>query len=125
MSDGTERVTDPRPMPWDAGDAPPDAFRAARSRIMYIESKQDGLEGPAVIGRVFFSKSGRTLYYKGLRFRSLKGRGVKANYYEVETGTPYWISGPRKDRRDRLNGSDRDVAVDEDVREAYEALQRR
>ena len=32
-----------------------------KSRIMYIECKSDGLTGPARIGRVTFSKTGRTL----------------------------------------------------------------
>ena len=89
---------------------------------MYIESKADGLEGSAVIGRVYYSKSGRTLYYKGLRFQSLKGSGFKANYVETESGDHYWISGPRKDRNDRLYGGSRDVRVDEDVREEYARL---
>ena len=43
----------------------PSEFREARSRIMYVECKADGLEGPAVIGRVYFSKTGTSLYYKG------------------------------------------------------------
>jgi hypothetical protein len=45
---------------------------------MYIESKADGLSGPARIGRVSFSKTGRTLYYGGKEFRSLEGMGVHA-----------------------------------------------
>jgi len=100
----------------------PSEFRLARSRIMCFESKPDGLEGPAVIGRVYFSKSGKTLYYRGLWFKSQKGAGFKANFLETETGEHYWISGPRKDRNDRLNGGNRDVRVDEDVREEYERL---
>jgi len=32
-----------------------------KSRIMYIEQKPDGVNGPARIGRVTFSKSGRSL----------------------------------------------------------------
>jgi len=48
-----------------------------------------------------------------LRFRSLKGAGFKANYFELEDGDPYWISGPRKDQN---------VVFDEDVRGEYEAL---
>lgn len=48
---------------------------------MYIESKADGLAGPPRIGRVTFSKTGQTLYYRGDAFRSLKGAGFKANYY--------------------------------------------
>jgi hypothetical protein len=44
-----------------------------RPRIMYIECKAGGLNGPARIGRVTFSKAGRTLYYRGQSFQSLKG----------------------------------------------------
>src|SRR2546422_5990096 len=57
-----------------------------KPRIMYIESKAEGLTGPARIGRVSFSKTGRTLYYRGDEFRSLKGSGFKENYYKVGTG---------------------------------------
>ena len=98
---------------------PPSEFREARSRIMYIEDKSDGLEGPARIGRVYFSKSKKTLYYRGQRFQSLGGSGFKANYFDTETLAHYWISGPRKDRNDRLYGGHRNVEIDDDVRSAY------
>jgi hypothetical protein len=39
---------------------------------MYIEYKGDGLRGPARIGRVSFSKRGKTIYYGGKRFQNLK-----------------------------------------------------
>ena len=91
-----------------------------RSRIMYIESKAEGLNGPARIGRVTFNRTGRTLYYKGQSFQSLKGRGFKANYRDTETGDEYWISGPRRDGLDRLYGkSALVVEIDDDVREEY------
>ena len=85
---------------------------------MYIECKAAGLNGPARIGRITFSDSGKTLYYKGKAFRSLKG-GYKANYYEVGTGEEYWISGCRKDGEDRLYVSSVPVAIDDDVCEEY------
>ena len=88
-----------------------------KPRIMYIESKSDGLTGPARIGRVTFSKTGRTIYYRGKTFRSLKGDGFKANYYDVETGDQHWISGPRRDGNDCLYPGV--VEVDEDVRDEY------
>jgi hypothetical protein len=90
-----------------------------RPRIMYIECKAGGLNGPARIGRVTFSKAGRTLYYRGQSFQSLKGSGFKANYYEVESGQHYWISGPRHDGQDRLYASNMPVEIDDDVREEY------
>ena len=90
-----------------------------KSRIMYIESKARGLIGPARIGRVTFSKSGKTIYYRGRTFQSLKGSGFKANYFEVETGEEYWISGPRKDGQDRLYGERVPIEIDNDIREEY------
>jgi hypothetical protein len=86
---------------------------------MYIENKSAGLSGPARIGRVTFSKTGKTVYYGGRTFRSLKGAGFKANYVDVETGDEYWISGPRKDGADRLYGERVAVMIDEDVRGEY------
>lgn len=97
----------------------PSSFKLSRSKIMYLEDKSEGLEGEARIGRVYFSKSGRTLYYQGLRFQSLRGEGFKANYYETESGDHYWISGPRKDQNDRLYGGNQGVVIDADAKEDY------
>jgi hypothetical protein len=104
-------------------------------RIMYVEFKgggfrtdqfgnvkigeNAGLHGTARIGRVTFSRTGATLHYGGKSFQSLKGSGFKANYFDVETGEQYWISGPRRDGTDRLYKSDWPVEIDEDVREEY------
>jgi hypothetical protein len=86
---------------------------------MYIECKAGVLTGPARIGRVTFSKTGRTLYYDGQTFQSLKGKGCKANYFCVETGEDYWISGPKRRGGDALYGGGTPVKIDKDVREAY------
>jgi len=88
-------------------------------RIMYIENKSYGLEGDARIGKVYFSKSGKSLYYKDKKFSSLKGQGYKANYYDVDTLEEYWISGVRKDENNRLYGGNRGVEIDEDIKEEY------
>lgn len=87
---------------------------------MYIECKAGGLTGDARIGRVTYSQTGKTIYYKGKKFASLKGSGFKSNYYDVDTGEEYWISGPKRDGSDRLYaGKGSIVTVDEDVREEY------
>ena len=109
----------------DDGDQLPADLSKCKFRIMYIENKSGGLEGPARIGRVYFSKSGKTLYYRGQRFRSLKGSGFKSNYYDVDTGDEYWISGPRKDRNDRLYGGQLGGIIDNDAIEDYELLTNR
>ncbi len=84
---------------------------------MYIEYKGDGIVGSARIGRVTFSKSGKSLYYKGKEFASLNGAGFKANCFAAETGEQYWISGCKKDGTDALYSNT--VEIDEDVREEY------
>ena len=86
---------------------------------MYIENKSQGLDGPARIGRVNYSKSGKTVHYQGRTFKSLKGTGFKANYFDIQTGDQFWISGPRKDGRDRLYGGSKPVEIDEDVEHEY------
>jgi len=92
-----------------------------KSRIMYIELKQAAHNdnGPARIGRGRFSKTGRTIYYKGKAFRSLKGAGLCANYFDVATGAAYWISGPKKNGEARHWAGAGKVAIDEDVHEEY------
>ncbi|HSE50476.1 MAG TPA: hypothetical protein VLA96_14815 [Terriglobales bacterium] len=86
---------------------------------MYIESKAEGLTGPARIGRVVFSKTGKTIRYKEKEFQSLKGAGFKSNYVEINSGEEYWISGPRRDGADQLYRTNIPIEIDDDVREEY------
>jgi len=88
-----------------------------QNRIMYIEFKGNGITGPARIGRVTFSKSGKSLYYKGRLFLRLSTGGLKANYIESETRQEYWISGCKKQGGDRLYSGT--IEIDDDVREEY------
>jgi hypothetical protein len=91
-----------------------------KTRIMYIENKSASLNGPARIGRVTFSKTGKSISYGGRTFQSLKGSGFKANYFDTDTGEKFWISGPRKDGKDRLYAeSSSPVEIDPDVAEEY------
>ena len=85
---------------------------------MYIENKSgDELAGAGRIGRVKFSKSGKTIYYRSAELQSLKGYGFKANYYDVNTGEHYWVSGPKKNGQDTLYPDL--IEIDEDIREEY------
>ena len=86
---------------------------------MYIECKAGGLTGPGRIGRVTFSKTGSTLYYRGQRFQSLKGSGFKSNYFNLDTRENYWISGPKRRGGDTLYASGIPIPIDDDVREEY------
>lgn len=91
-----------------------------KTRIMYIENKSGSLSGEARIGRVVFSKTGKSVSYAGRTFQSLKGSGFKANYFDIDSGEHFWISGPRKDGKDRLYPkSASPVEVDADIAEEY------
>ena len=85
-------------------------------RLMYIENKNEGLDGPGRIGWVELSKSKRTYKYNGKNLRKIKG-GFKYNCIDEETGEYYWVSGPKKNGQDKLYGGT--VVIDEDAREEY------
>ena len=96
-----------------------------KPRIMYMELKSGGGyddRGPARIGRVTFSQSGRMLYYRDLRFQRLKrGQGLAccANYIEIDSEDEYWISGPKKNGQDRHYYGGGPVEIDADARKEY------
>jgi len=73
-----------------------------RTEIKYLELKSGFSDnGPAWIGIVSFSKSGKTIYFDGKAFQSLNGNGISGNYFDIENGDEYWISGVKKDMSDR------------------------
>ncbi len=69
------------------------------------------------IGKVTFSKTGKTLKYAGKNFQTLNGYGYKENYFDIESDEWYWISGPRRDGNDALYPMT--IEIDEDIREEY------
>jgi len=73
--------------------------------LRYIEVKSGHSDnGPALIGYVTPSKTGRTLYFNGRGFMKLKGqrRGeAGGNYIDMETGESFWVSGVKKNGEDR------------------------
>jgi hypothetical protein len=95
-----------------------EAMSRHKTRIMYIERKQESLNGPARIGRVVFSKSGRSLTYGGRTFLRI-GNGYKYNHIDAANGDHYWISGPRRDGQDRLYASALAVEIDADAANEY------
>ena len=73
--------------------------------LRYIELKSGHADnGPAWIGYVTTSKTGRTLYFDGRGLMKLKGqrRGDSGgNYVDMETGESFWVSGVKKNGEDR------------------------
>ncbi len=90
-----------------------------KTRIMYIEFKGENLTGTARIGRVKFSKTMKSIHYNGKIFQTLKGMGFKANFFDVETGEYYWISGCKKNGADRLYGERLPIYIDKDIQKEY------
>lgn len=73
--------------------------------LRYIELKSGyGDNGPAWIGYVTSSKTGRTLYFNERGLLKLKGQrraDSGGNYIDVETGEAFWVSGVKKNGEDR------------------------
>jgi hypothetical protein len=97
--------------------------RPPASRIVYLECKSGPETGTARIGRVTFSKSRSSVYYRGRRFERTTRATSSANYFEADGSSTYWISGCKRDGRDRLFSGP--VEIDEDVREEYRTEIRR
>ncbi|MBS0410671.1 MAG: hypothetical protein JSR86_12210 [Proteobacteria bacterium] len=96
--------------------------RGMRRRVMYVENKQgliDGVQGR--IGWVSFSKTGQTVYYRGRTLQ--KGGGVSGNFFDVESGEEYWISGVKR-RGSNAHPAERGVGVevDPDALDAYQSI---
>jgi len=73
-----------------------------KTEIKYIELKTGfNHNGPAFIGLVSFSKSGKTLYFNGKAFQRIGSDRMRGNYYDIESGDEYWISGVKKNQSDR------------------------
>ena len=69
-----------------------------KPQLKYIELKTGYSDnGPAWIGKVEFSKSGKTVYFNG---RAFKGNG-HGYCFDIETKETYWISGIKKNGQDR------------------------
>lgn len=87
-------------------------------KLMYVELKSGFNDnGPAWIGKVAYSKSGQTIYFNGRAFK--KGSGINGNYYDLETGDEYWISGVKKKGHDRHWAGSGKIMIDKDCIDEY------
>ena len=92
-------------------------------RVMYVENKNGDLDGAdARIGWVSFSKSGKSVYYRGRTLLRNGGQGVKGNYVEEDTGEEFWVSGIKKRGSNTHWAESPKVLIDEDAQEEYERI---
>ena len=64
---------------------------------MYLENKDTG---EARVGRVTFSRTFQTIYYKNKVFRRAGSEKIKGNFFDVETREENWMSGCKNNGRD-------------------------
>ena len=90
------------------------------SVLKYIELKSGHANnGPAWIGIVELSKSGRTVYFNGKALKSSGGAGISGNFYDLETGEEYWVFGVKKDGTDRHKLGGGKVKIDRNAIPIY------
>lgn len=91
-----------------------------KAELKYIELKRGfGDTGPAWIGMVEFSKSGRTVYFNGKALKNSKAHGIAGNYYDIENRDEYWISGIKKNGTDRHWAGGGKIMIDRKVVDLY------
>jgi len=93
---------------------------------MYLQLKTGYTadRGPAWIAFVRFTRTWRTAYVHGRTLRRVTGApqaNFDSNFYDVDTGEEFWMSGPKRDRTDGRY-SNQQPLVDDDARERYEAF---
>ena len=87
-----------------------------KSELKYIELKTGyASNGPAWIGKVEFSKSGKTVYFNG---HALKGNGHGV-CLDIETNDIYWISGIKKNGQDRHWPGNGKILIDKTFIDEY------
>jgi hypothetical protein len=90
-----------------------------KKELKYIELKSGHSDdGPAWIGYVEFSKSGRTVYFDDKAFNG-NGHG---SCHDIETGDVYWITGIKSNGNNRHVFGRGIITIDADAIEEYQAL---
>ena len=95
-------------------------LRKMRIEIKYIELKSGfSGNGPAWIGLVSFSKSGKTIYFDGKAFQRMGSARIQGNFMDIESGNEYWISGVKKDMSDRHKFGGGKILVEKRILSEY------
>lgn len=98
--------------------------RGMQRRVMYLEKKNGLIDGAAGrIGWVSFSKTGQTVYYRDRTLQKAKGGGIRGNFFDVETGDEYWVSGV-KQRGSNAHPAESgaSIQIDADAKDEYRSI---
>lgn len=97
--------------------------KGKETRLMYLENKKGDIDGfKARIGWVTFSKTAKTIYYRGKKLSRLKGGGVRGNYYCEETGEEYWVSGVKMNGTNLHHAGSSSFHIDADAIDEYNVI---
>lgn len=97
--------------------------RGLSRRLMYVENKEGDVDGVAArIGLVEFSKTGKTIYYRGRELASIGGSGIRGNFMDVATREEYWVSGVKRRGANTHRAETVAFEVDPDALDAFHAL---
>ena len=81
--------------------------------LRYIELKSGYSDnGPAWVGRVTLSRSGRTVYFNGRALKRAVRGGIVGNHYDLASHEWYWISGVKKNGLDRHRAGSGKVMIE-------------
>lgn len=93
----------------------------ARRELRYVElTTGSNHNGPASISWVTINRTGKTIYYRDRVLR--RGHGSIGNFYDVESGEEYWVSGVKRNGQDRHWAGSGRVVIDDDARDEYRRL---
>ncbi len=94
-----------------------------KPELKYIELKTGfSNNGSTWIGMAEFSKSGRTVYFNGKALKNSNAQGIAGNYYDIESGDEYWISGIKKNGADRHWAGGGKIMIDRNMIDLYLSL---
>ena len=97
--------------------------RGLKRRLMYLENKVGQIDGcDARIGWVTFSKTGRTIYYRGRTLLQIGGRGILGNFVDAASHEEFWVSGVKRRGTNAHPARPIAVEVDPDAKEAHDAF---
>lgn len=95
--------------------------RGLKKRVLYVENKDGDIDGAqGRIGWVAFSKTGKSVYYRGRMLR--KGSGIRGNFFDEASGEEYWISGIKKRGSNGHWAESVKIVVDDDAKDEYERI---
>jgi hypothetical protein len=84
-----------------------------RYEIIYVELKTGFNDsGPAWIGKGFYNRTRKTVYFDGRVF--CRSQGISGNHIDLETRDEYWISGIKKNGSDRHWAGSGIIQIDEE-----------